>query len=114
MLDGDIAQTLGAILREDCKVMSDILCIDGVMLIFTHRDLPGLIGHIGTIFGRHGVNIAQMTVGRQAPGGEAIGILNLDSPPPDQAIQAVKGHPHISHVTVVKLPPAGELPGWLG
>ena len=41
--------------------------MDGVMLIFTHRDVPGLIGFIGTIFGKHQVNIAQMTVGRQAP-----------------------------------------------
>src|SRR5712671_1439259 len=40
MLDRDIAQTLGAILREDCKVMSDILCIDGVMLMdFDYIDL---------------------------------------------------------------------------
>ena len=40
MLDGDIAQTLGAILREDCKVASEILCIDGVMLMdFDYIDL---------------------------------------------------------------------------
>ena len=40
MLDGDIAQTLGAILREDCKVQSEILCIDGVMLMdFDYIDL---------------------------------------------------------------------------
>jgi ethanolamine utilization protein EutA len=40
MLDGDVAHTLGAILREDCKVMSDILCIDGVMLMdFDYIDL---------------------------------------------------------------------------
>src|SRR5262245_26952005 len=88
--------------------------LDGVLLVFTHRDLPGLIGFVGTIFGTHGVNIAQMTVGRQTPGGEAIGILNLDSPPPEPALAAVKGHPAIRSLTVVKLPPAGELPGWLG
>jgi len=40
MLDGDVAHTLGAILREDCKVMSDILSIDGVMLMdFDYIDL---------------------------------------------------------------------------
>ncbi len=40
MLDGDIAHTLGAILREDCKVESEILCIDGVMLMdFDYIDL---------------------------------------------------------------------------
>jgi D-3-phosphoglycerate dehydrogenase len=88
--------------------------LDGVLLVFTHRDVPGMIGFIGTIFGTHQVNIAQMTVGRQTQGGEAIGILNLDSPPPEAAVNAVKAHPQIANVTVVKLPPAGELPGWLG
>ncbi|MCH8858141.1 MAG: ethanolamine ammonia-lyase reactivating factor EutA [Proteobacteria bacterium] len=40
MLDGDIAQTLGAILREDCQVASEILVIDGVMLMdFDYIDL---------------------------------------------------------------------------
>ena len=88
--------------------------LDGVLLVFTHRDVPGLIGFVGTIFGTHGVNIAQMTVGRKGPGGEAIGILNLDNPPSEQALAAVRGHPQISSLRVVKLPPAGELPAWLG
>ncbi len=30
------------------------------MLIYRHRDVPGLIGYIGTIFGEHNVNIAHM------------------------------------------------------
>jgi D-3-phosphoglycerate dehydrogenase len=88
--------------------------MDGVMLIFTHRDLPGLIGYIGTIFGKNNVNIAQMTVGRQLPGGEAIAVLNLDSPPPEAALAEVRGHPQISSVSVVKLPPAGQMPAWFG
>jgi D-3-phosphoglycerate dehydrogenase len=88
--------------------------MDGVMVIFTHRDVPGLIGYIGTIFGKHQVNIAQMTVGRQLPGGEAIAVLNLDNQPSEQAIQEVKAHPQISSLSVVKLPPAGEMPAWFG
>ena len=32
MLDGDVAQTLGAVLREELDVRSEILCIDGVVL----------------------------------------------------------------------------------
>jgi len=86
--------------------------IDGVMLIFTHRDLPGLIGFIGTIFGKHQVNIAQMTVGRQQPGQNAIAVLNLDSQPPEEALKEVRAHPQISSVSVVKLPPAGQMPPW--
>jgi D-3-phosphoglycerate dehydrogenase / 2-oxoglutarate reductase len=88
--------------------------LDGIMVIFTHRDVPGLIGFIGTIFGKHQVNIAQMTVGRQLPGGEAIAVLNLDSPPPEDALKEVRAHPQISSLSVVKLPPAGEMPAWFG
>ncbi|AWM38310.1 D-3-phosphoglycerate dehydrogenase [Gemmata obscuriglobus] len=88
--------------------------LDGVLLVFRHHDVPGLIGFVGTIFGKHKVNIAQMTVGRTSPGGEAIGILNLDNWPSDEAVAEVKAHPQISSVTVVKLPAAGELPAWLG
>jgi D-3-phosphoglycerate dehydrogenase len=88
--------------------------MDGIMLIFTHRDVPGLIGFIGTIFGKHQVNIAQMTVGRQVAGGEAIAVLNLDSQPPEEALKEVRTHPQISSLSVVKLPPAGAMPPWFG
>ncbi len=84
------------------------------MLLFTHRDVPGLIGFIGTIFGKHNVNIAQMTVGRRQPGGEAIAVLNLDNPPPEEALREVKAHPQISSLSIVKLPPAGQMPPWFG
>jgi D-3-phosphoglycerate dehydrogenase len=86
--------------------------MDGILLIFTHRDVPGLIGFIGTIFGKHQVNIAQMTVGRQVAGGEAIAVLNLDSQPPEAALNEVRAHPQISSLSVVKLPLAGEMPAW--
>ena len=55
--------------------------LDGSMLLFHHHDVPGIIGAVGTTFGEHGVNIAQMAVGRDEAGGEAIGVLNLDSEP---------------------------------
>jgi D-3-phosphoglycerate dehydrogenase len=76
--------------------------------------VPGLIGYIGTIFGKHGVNIAQMTVGRQVPGGQAIAVLNLDSPPADAPLAEVRAHEKITQVNVAKLPPAGQMPPWFG
>jgi D-3-phosphoglycerate dehydrogenase len=88
--------------------------MDGVMLIFNHQDVPGLIGYIGTIFGKHEVNIAHMTVGRQVQGGEAIAVLNLDSEPPEQALAEVRSNPRVSRLSMVKLPPAGQMPAWFG
>jgi D-3-phosphoglycerate dehydrogenase len=87
--------------------------LDGNLLIFTHTDVPGIIGAVGTIFGNHHVNIAQMSVGRAAPGGTAIGVLNLDSVPPAAALAEVSGHKDIQSVRVIELPPAGQLPTWL-
>ncbi|HEX3599176.1 MAG TPA: phosphoglycerate dehydrogenase [Lacipirellulaceae bacterium] len=87
--------------------------LDGRLLVFRHHDVPGIIGAVGTIFGRHGVNIAQMAVGRDAPGGEAVGILNLDTEPSAEALADVRQLPAITSITVVRLPPAGQLPSWL-
>ena len=87
--------------------------MDGVMLLFTHKDLPGIIGKVGTVFGQHGVNIAQMTVGRTAPGGEALGVLNLDAKPSAAALAEVAAHPAVTGVKVIELPPSGQLPAWL-
>jgi len=88
--------------------------LDGILLVFTHRDVPGIIGQIGTAFGEIGVNIAQMTVGRSTPGGDAIGVLNLDQEPGPAAItQVLASCPGVRSAQVVKLPPAGQLPKWL-
>ena len=89
--------------------------LDGCLLVFTHQDVPGIIGGVGAIFGEHDINIAQMAVGRAGdhPGGEAVGILNLDSEPSAEALAAVRQLPDISSATVLHLPRAGELPSWL-
>ena len=87
--------------------------LDGVLLVFTHQDIPGIIGRVGSAFGGLGVNIAQMTVGRSTPGGDAIGVLNLDQEPSPEAVAAVLACHGVRSVRVVKLPPAGQLPFWL-
>jgi D-3-phosphoglycerate dehydrogenase len=87
--------------------------LDGNLLVFTHQDVPGIIGRVGTTFGQLGVNIAQMTVGRSTPGGDAIGVLNLDQEPSAEALAAVRDCPGIKSARTVKLATAGQLPGWL-
>ncbi len=87
--------------------------LDGRLLVFRHHDVPGIIGAVGTIFGRHNVNIAQMAVGRDAPGGEAVGVLNLDEEPSAEALAEVRQLPAITSAIVIRLPPAGQLPSWL-
>ncbi len=85
------------------------------MLIYRHRDVPGLIGYIGTIFGKHGVNIAHMSLGREIdePGGDAIAVLNLDSVPSPEVLDEIRAHPEVTSVELVQLPPAGAPLPWL-
>ena len=89
--------------------------LDGCLLVFTHQDVPGIIGSVGTICGQHGVNIGQMAVGRAGdqPGGHAIGVLNLDAEPTPAALEDIRQLQAISSANVIHLPQAGELPAWL-
>ncbi len=87
--------------------------LDGILLVFTHQDVPGIIGQVGTVFGELGINIAQMTVGRSMPSGDAIGVLNLDQEPSAEALAKVLECPGVRSARVVRLPPAGQLPPWL-
>ena len=52
----------------------------GEMLICSNDDRPGMIGGLGTLLGEAGINIAQLSLGRDRTGGRALAILNLDSP----------------------------------
>lgn len=98
--------------KANCRLES---YLDGTLMIFVHRDVPGVIGQVGTVFGRHQVNIAQMSVGRATdkPGGEAIGVLALDSVPPAEALAEILKVPGVTQATIVRLPPAGVMPPWL-
>jgi D-3-phosphoglycerate dehydrogenase len=87
--------------------------LDGVLMIFNHQDVPGIIGTVGTIFGQQGVNIAQMAVGRASKGGDALGVLNLDQAPPQAALDQVRSNPAIHSACIIKLPLKGERPTWL-
>jgi D-3-phosphoglycerate dehydrogenase len=51
---------------------------EGVILVLSYEDRPGVVGKIGTLLGRHNVNIASMQVGRREKRGRAIVVLTLD------------------------------------
>jgi D-3-phosphoglycerate dehydrogenase len=84
--------------------------LDGLMLIYRHKDVPGLIGTIGTVLGKHKVNISCMALGREKnqPGGNAVAILNLDNPPSAEALDEISKHPDVTGVQLVKLPALNE------
>jgi D-3-phosphoglycerate dehydrogenase len=80
--------------------------LGGTMLIVANDDQPGVIGDVGTILGRHGVNIASFALGRGADG--AIGVVNVDEDPDsprvlDDAVKEIRRAPAIRAAWVARL-----------
>ena len=77
-------------------------------------DRPGLIGFIGQTLGNEGVNIAQMNVGREDQGGEAIGVVNLDSVPSEPGPGNRAAESQYPEPERDQAAPARRGPPWLG
>lgn len=60
------------------------------MLYTTNADAPGIIGLLGTICGKNSVNIANFALGRNQPGGDAIALLYLDGPIPENVLAELR------------------------
>jgi D-3-phosphoglycerate dehydrogenase len=76
------------------------------LLIIRNDDQPGVIGEVGTILGRHGVNIASFALGRDGSG--AVGIVNVDEDPShpaalDDAAQAIRKVAAVREAWIVRL-----------
>ncbi len=60
------------------------------MLFTLHRDVPGIIGKIGSLLGSFNVNIASMQVGRKIVRGDAVMVLSIDDPLPEDVLKEIK------------------------
>jgi D-3-phosphoglycerate dehydrogenase / 2-oxoglutarate reductase len=62
---------------------------EGHVLVLSYEDRPGMVGKIGSILGRHNVNIASMHVGRRTKRGRAIVVLLLDEDVPSEVMEEI-------------------------
>ena len=76
---------------------------EGVMLVLENQDVPGIVGTLGSILGRNGVNIASMSLSRNHVGGLALNVVNLDTAPSDKAFQEIVSNENIKSARVVTL-----------
>ena len=72
------------------------------MLYVTNEDRPGFIGALGTTLGDAGVNIATFHLGRIDRGGEALALIELDEPIPDEVLDAVRALPHVREAKALR------------
>jgi len=83
--------------------------LDGHITFMKNRDVPGVIGHVGTVLGRNQVNIANFALGRQpgpAPGGAplcAVAVVETDSTVPEFVLTELRQHPAVLLARTVTL-----------
>jgi D-3-phosphoglycerate dehydrogenase len=76
---------------------------EGYILILHNRDVPGVVGAVGTLLGQKGINIAGMELGREKVGGMAISCIHVDGDVPEETLDALRNLPAIVTAELVKL-----------
>ncbi len=77
--------------------------LEGTLLVLCNNDQPGVIGEVGTILGRHGVNIANFALGRE--GHRAVGVVNIDEtePLPGTVLEEIRNVKAIQSARIVRV-----------
>jgi D-3-phosphoglycerate dehydrogenase len=68
----------------------------GGILLLKNKDVPGVVGRLGTFLGDKGINIAGLQLGRTGPGGMAVALFNVDNVVPAEALEALKKLPNVT------------------
>src|SRR5437763_1239418 len=79
----------------------------------TNFDKPGFIGRFSSTLGEAGINIATFHVGREAPGGNAIALIEIDGELPADVLAKVRALPQVQSARPLKfdpLPPSSSTP----
>jgi D-3-phosphoglycerate dehydrogenase len=68
------------------------LQLEDHIALFRYRDVPGMIGRVGTAFGDHGLNISSAAVGHVPEDGDeglAVMVVTTDHPVPQQVVDEI-------------------------
>ncbi|MFZ3215705.1 MAG: phosphoglycerate dehydrogenase [Candidatus Acidiferrales bacterium] len=84
--------------------------LEGTLLLIRNRDVPGVIGKIGTALGNLGVNIATFALGRRQPvhGAEAVALVRLDGAVDSSVLENIRALPAVTEAKLVRLAEAAK------
>jgi D-3-phosphoglycerate dehydrogenase len=78
--------------------------LEGTLIVLANDDRPGVIGEVGTILGRQGINIATFALGRGPAG--AVGVVSVDAPGgeiEDRLVEEVRRASAVKSAVVVRI-----------
>ena len=71
------------------------------LLVLRNRDVPGVIGHVGTLLGTENVNIAEYHQSRVVQGGDALAAVSVDAPLNESQRQRLLALPDVYAASVI-------------
>jgi D-3-phosphoglycerate dehydrogenase len=79
--------------------------LEGTILYLRNRDEPGVIGQVGTMLGKYGVNIATFALGRKdaKQGAQAVSLVRLDGEVFNSILEPIRGIPAITYAKLLRL-----------
>ncbi|TMK85396.1 MAG: phosphoglycerate dehydrogenase [Actinobacteria bacterium] len=105
--DHAVAGTLAGLRGEPRIVMVDEHTVDVPparhMLVIRNDDRPGMIGLVGGVLGRAGVNIANMALGQSPTGEAALMVLAVDEPVPAEVLDTLRNSDGIVDANALSL-----------
>jgi D-3-phosphoglycerate dehydrogenase len=75
----------------------------GHLLVMRNRDVPGVIGRVGTTLGEGGVNISHFHLGRRERGGEAMAVIEIDAPIDRETLEALQSLDQVIEARSIEL-----------
>jgi len=76
---------------------------EGYVLMLNNRDVPGVVGRVGTLLGARGINIAGLELGREKIGGRAISFFHVDDAVPETVLAELRQSPEIISAQLLRL-----------
>ena len=67
--------------------------------------MPKVVGELGNIIGEAGINIASLQLSREAKGGTALTLIEIDEPPKDSVVDTIRGKDFILEAKLIKIEP---------
>ena len=108
-IDGETVSVLGMIGLNNALRILGVNNIDidapltGFLLLFRNEDVPGVIGRVGTLLGKHKINIANFALGRVQNSDEAIGIVNVDQKVPPEVLGELRAITAVRQARVIEI-----------
>lgn len=76
---------------------------DRYILVLENEDVPGIVGMVGTVLAKAGLNISNMFLSRNSKEGIALNMCGLDAEPGKDTLEEIRSHKHMRRLTLVDL-----------